>query len=105
MPLDGTWNIVTKTPMGEQKSVLVVTTSGDELAGTMTGSAGEVQVNDGEVDGDEVSWSIDATAPFPMTIAFTGTIDGDSISGKAKPGSFPATTFSGTRAASAGANT
>jgi len=95
--IDGTWKIITKTPMGDQEATLVCASSGDELSGTMTGRAGESTINDGEVDGNDVSWSIDVTSPFPMTIAFSGTIDGDTIAGKAKPGSFPATTFSGTR--------
>jgi hypothetical protein len=97
MAIDGTWEIVTKTPMGDQKGTLVVTTADGEMTGTVTGPAGEVPVNDGEVDGHNVQWSVDLTAPAPMTVVFTGIVTGNTIAGHAKAGKFGTSPFSGKR--------
>ena len=99
MAIDGSWEIVTKTPMGDQDATLVVTSSGSTFTGTIDGGPdGELPINDGRIDGDDVSWKIDVTKPLKMTVEFSGSIDGDSISGKAKAGPFGSSPFSGTRA-------
>jgi hypothetical protein len=68
MAVDGNWNLVMTTPMGDRKATLSVTSAG----GTLTGTQG--------------------------TLAFSGKVSGDSISGEmgiGPMGSFP---FTGTRA-------
>jgi len=49
------------------------------------------------VDGNNVSWKMAITTPMPMTLEFTGVVDGDNISGSVKAGSFGSFPFSGTR--------
>ena len=53
---------------------------------------------DGKIDGNTVTWKNAITTPFPMTLEFAGTIDGDAISGNVKAGSFGSFPFSGKRA-------
>ncbi|MCY4214313.1 MAG: hypothetical protein OXF68_11890 [Gammaproteobacteria bacterium] len=98
MSADGTWNITTNTPMGAQKGTLELATDGGALSGKMSGQQGEIELKDGVVDGNSVSWKADITSPMAMTLEFSGTLDGDSISGNVKLGAFGNASFSGTRA-------
>ena len=49
-------------------------------------------------DGDTVTWSNSITTPFPMTLEFTGKLDGDTLNGSVKAGSFGSFPFTGSRA-------
>ena len=53
----------------------------------------------GKVDGNNLSWSATITSPMPMTLEFSGTVDGDKLSGSVKAGSFGSFPFNGGRAA------
>ena len=57
-----------------------------------------MELNDGAVDGDTLTWKADMTSPMPMTLEFTASVSGDEITGSVKLGAFGAATFSGTRA-------
>jgi hypothetical protein len=94
---DGTWEITVKSPLGAQASTVVLATDGATLTGEQTGQGETGPIYDGVVDGDSVSWWVNVTKPMPLKIEFTATIDGDTISGKAKAGGFPAMSFSGSR--------
>ena len=85
--VDGTWAVAVKTPMGDQKSDLTVTSSGDTFTGTMSGAMGSNDVS-GTVDGDTLIWSMDITSPMPMTLDNRATVDGDSMTGTVKAGAF-----------------
>ena len=95
---DGVWNTVTNTPMGTQNATLTLATDGDTLTGTMAGPQGTIDVEDGTVDGDSLSWKANITTPMPMTLEFSATVSGDEISGNVKLGAFGNASFSGTRA-------
>ena len=97
--LDGTWETVTNTPMGQQKATVTLQTDGDSLSGTMASAQGTVDVKDGSVDGNTGAWKVSITSPMPMTLEFSATADGDSISGSVKLGAFGSATFTGTRSA------
>ena len=97
MAIDGTWNIVMKTPIGEQKSTLALTTDGQTVSGTMSGNDGETPIRDGAADGNKASWKADITKPMAMTLEFSATVDGDTISGTTKLGMFGNAPFSGSR--------
>ena len=96
--VDGTWNVTTNTPMGAQKGTVTLTTDGDKLTGNMSGAQGSLDIESGAVDGNDVSWKVDISQPMPMTLEFSGSVDGDSISGNVKLGGFGNATFEGTRA-------
>ena len=98
MAIDGTWNIVMKTPIGEQSSTLVLSTSDGALTGTMSGSGGSTPLKEGSVDGDKASWKADITQPMALTLEFSGSAEGDKISGTVKLGMFGNAAFSGSRA-------
>ena len=97
MSVDGTWKLTLQTPMGARPSTLTLNTGGGGLQGTMEGDQGTTAIENGAVSGNAVSWSINAPA-LAMTIAFSGTVEGDTISGSAELGAFGSAPFSGTRA-------
>jgi hypothetical protein len=98
MSVDGTWNIVLKTPIGEQHSTLILKTAGQALEGTMSGANGETTLREGAADGDKATWKADITQPMAITLEFSAAVEGDRISGSAKLGMFGNAPFSGDRA-------
>ncbi|HKQ45898.1 MAG TPA: hypothetical protein VJS47_10950 [Rhizomicrobium sp.] len=99
MAVDGKWEIVINSPMGAQKAQLDLATSGTTLTGTQTAQQGSGPLENGKVDGDAVSWSAKITSPLPLTLDFSGTVDGDKLSGSVKAGSFGSFPFTGSRSA------
>ena len=98
MAVDGNWNITMTTPMGERKATLTLTNSGGTLTGTQGADGNSGEIFDGTTSGDDVAWKISITNPMPLTLAFTGKVSGDNMSGEmgiGMMGSFP---FTGTRA-------
>ncbi len=98
MAVDGKWNIVIKTPMGDQNGVLTLKQEGDALTGEMSGASGSGAIENGKVEGDKLMWHAQVTTPMPITLEFEGTVEGDGISGNVKLGAFGTSTFSGTAA-------
>ncbi len=99
MAVDGKWEIVINSPMGAQKATLDITTNGNSLTGTQTAQQGSGPLENGKVDGNNLSWSAKITNPLPLTLDFTGTVEGDKLSGSVKAGSFGPFPFTGSRTA------
>jgi hypothetical protein len=97
MSLDGDWNLVISTPMGERQATLSVKAEGAVLKGSQAAEGNSGEIFDGEVDGDTIVWKVSITNPMPMTLVFSGTVQGDSISGTVVFGAFGSSSFSGTR--------
>lgn len=97
--VDGAYDCVAKTPMGDQKGVFTVISSGERFNGTFAGMMGSLDVVDGTVAGDTLSWKMEMTMPMPMTLACEATVSGDAISGTMQLGAFGASAFNGTRRA------
>lgn len=98
MSADGTWNTTINTPMGPQNGQLTLSTEGGNLTGKMSGAQGEMDIQDGAIDGDKLSWKADITSPMAMTLEFDAAVEGDEIKGSVKLGAFGNADFSGTRA-------
>lgn len=98
MSADGSWNVTMNTPMGAQKATLVLATAGDKLTGQMKGQQGTLELLDGKVNGDTLTWAANMTQPMPIKLEFTGKVTGDKIAGNVKLGAFGNATFEGTRA-------
>ena len=95
--VDGVWDTVTNTPMGPQNATLTLATDGNTLTGNMSGPQGAIDIEDGTVDGDSLSWKANITSPMAMTLEFSATVNGDEISGNVQLGAFGNASFSGTR--------
>jgi hypothetical protein len=98
MSADGTWTTTMNTPMGAQNGTMELKTDGGTLTGTLSGPQGSLDIEDGTVDGNSLAFKASVTSPMAMTLEFSATVDGDSISGDVKLGAFGNATFTGTRA-------
>jgi hypothetical protein len=93
----GSYECVTKSPMGDMKSVMTVTVDGDSWTGSNVGAQGTLACNEGKVDGNTITWTMDMVVPMPMKLEGTATIDGDALTGSVKAGAFGSMALSGTR--------
>ena len=98
MSADGTWNRTMQTPMGERRSTLTLSTAGGTLTGKQEAEGNITDIAEGTVNGNEVSWRVSITNPMPLTLTFTGTVDGNAMNGNADTGMFGSFPFQGTRA-------
>ena len=97
--VDGEWDCVTRTPMGEQKALLTVRSDGGSFTGSMSSPLGSVDIRDGAVEGDTLHWKVEMKAPFPMLLTCQATVSGDSIAGGITAGAFGTSPLQGTRKA------
>jgi hypothetical protein len=95
--VQGKWNIVLNTPMGERRGVLALETAGTTLTGSMSDGEHVAVISDGRVDGNRLSWSAKLTKPMRMSLKITAQVDDDRISGSARH-LFGSATFTGVRA-------
>ena len=83
----GNWDIVVDSPIGKQAGKGAFKVEGSKITGTQSGAQGSVDVQ-GKVDGGHATFTGKAYAPFPITLEFAVTLDGDSFSGTMKTGPF-----------------
>ena len=97
MSADGTWNLTMQTPMGERRSTLTLATAGGTLTGKQEAEGNTTDISEGTVNGNDVSWKVSITNPMPLTLTFSGTVDGSNLNGTADTGMFGSFPFEGTR--------
>ena len=98
MSADGTWKLTMQTPIGERRSTLALQASGAGLTGKLTGEEGNTtDIYEGTAAGNSSSWKADIKSPMPLTLSFTGTVDGDKMSGTVSAGAIGSWPFTGTR--------
>lgn len=95
--IDGSWDTLVKSPMGDQKATLTITSSGDTFTGQYSGAMGTTEIKNGKVDGDKLSWSLDITVPMPMTLTAEATVSGDDLNGQVTAGAFGSFPMTGNR--------
>jgi hypothetical protein len=94
----GTWDLTVTSPQGENRANMTVTQSGATLEGTMATEVGTVQVTDGRVTGQRVTFTITVPISGQTTIiVFRGTVDGNRMTGTADLGAMGNATFTGER--------
>jgi len=88
MSVAGTYDTVVKSPMGEQKGTFTVVPGdeGNTFTGSMAGGMGSMDVKDGKIDGDTLTWAMDMTVPMPMTLNCTANVNGDQLTGTVNAG-------------------
>jgi predicted thioesterase len=97
MAIDGTWKIAMETPLGTRQASLTLDASGGGLTGTMAGDQGATAIYDGSVSGNQLAFKVDIVEPMPMTLDFSATVEGDTLSGSVKLGMFGSAPLTGTR--------
>lgn len=98
MSVAGTYNVTVKSPMGDQAGTFTVTVDGDSFTGSLVGGLGSMDAQNGKVNGNTITWTMDMKVPMPMTLECEATIDGDTLTGGVKAGAFGTMPLSGTRA-------
>ena len=96
--VDGVWETVIDTPMGQRKGTLTLKSDGASLSGTLDGDQGSIAIQDGAVNGNDLTWKADISNPMSMTLEFSAKVDGDAIAGSVKLGGFGTASFKGSRA-------
>ncbi|MFZ1741501.1 MAG: hypothetical protein WAT93_01535 [Pontixanthobacter sp.] len=100
MSVAGTYDCVTKSPMGDQKSTVTIVDNGDgTFSGTNAGAMGGMDLENGKIDGNTLTWTMNMTVPMPMKLEGTATIDGDALTGSVNAGAFGSMAMTGTRTA------
>ena len=97
MGVAGSYDCVTKTPMGDQKSEFTIEVNGDTFTGKNAGAMGSMDLENGKIDGNKLTWSMKMTVPMPMTLEGTATIEGDTLTGSVNAGAFGSMPMRGTR--------
>lgn len=106
--LSGTWTLSSQGRRGgPQTSTLVLVQDGESLTGTLTLTLGrrgggggpmELEISDGTVDGSSFSFTITLTfGDNSFDRNYSGTVDGDEISGTIQGGRGGGQPFTGTR--------
>ena len=100
MAIDGQWDTATETPMGTQRAVLTLKTDGAVLTGNSAGEGGTLEILNGKVDGNKLTWKMNMTVPFSLELEVTATVTGDTIEGAVQAGAFGSSPMKGTRKSS-----
>ena len=98
MAVDGSYECVVKSPLGDQKTMLTVKSEGATFTGTNAGALGSMDVA-GTVNGQTLAWKQQITVPMPVTLDCEATVDGDTLTGSVAAGAFGSYPMSGTRKA------
>ena len=96
--VDGTYDCVVKSPLGDQKTTLTVKSDGSTFTGTNSGAMGSTDVS-GTVEGNTLSWKLSVSVPMSMTLDCEGTVDGDTLTGTVSAGAFGSFPMTGKRTA------
>jgi len=97
MTVEGTWDLTIATPIGRIRPVIELRREAGQLTGTARGAGEHVPLQDVAVDGDTLTWRQAVTRPMRLNLAFTVTVEGDTLTGTSKAGRLPASKVSGHR--------
>jgi hypothetical protein len=82
--IGGAWQLSWQGRGGSQQATIQIQQDGSKLSGTFQGPLGSSPLA-GSVDGNNVSFSVQMQGRRTITLTFTGTIDGDKMSGTLQP--------------------
>lgn len=97
MSIDGSYDCVTKSPMGDQASVVTIVTDGDTFTGTNEGAMGSMELEEGKINGNELTWVMNMTVPMPMKLEGKATVEDGVLTGSVNAGAFGEMAMTGTK--------
>jgi len=87
--VSGEWEMTTQGMLGEQAFTITIAQDGENLTVTMPGTevaggeVGEPMEAKGTIKGNEIQWTVVRETPRgSFEMVYTGTVDGDSMSGQ-----------------------
>jgi hypothetical protein len=93
----GIWDCVTRASFGEQASVFTIVRDGDRFTGTNIADVGELEVVDGRIDGNRLTWKMPTEKPMRMTLVGKATIEDGRLEGVVIMGAFGKAAMAGTK--------
>ena len=82
MALSGTWRVELDTPMGKDYPLIILEAENGALKGRVDGKMGKPRLEKIRIDGNNFSFKAAQKGPAGMmSMEFSGTLDGDSMSG------------------------
>ena len=95
--VSGDWEITVSTQRGEMTWEVQFEQEGSNLTVTMSGQRGEV-TGEGTITGSEIEWTTTRSTPRgEMTMTWSGTVEGNTMSGEVEFGSFGSRSWEGTK--------
>lgn len=98
MSIDGTWDVIYSSQLGDKQMWWRFGATNDELSGCGSGEDDDGRITTfekGTLDGDRFAFEMQLTAKIRLRVS--GEVDGDTIAGVGKVGLFKAGRFSGKR--------
>ncbi len=96
--VSGEWNLSVDTPNGTATPAVTFKQDGEALTGTYKGRYGEVPVK-GTIKDNEIKFTVTISIQGQdLEIVYSGTVDGDTMKGKATFGDMGEGTFTGKKA-------
>jgi len=84
----GDWEMTSQSPRGERTSDVRFEQDGEKLTVTMQ-IMGEEAKAEGTVKGNKIEWSVTRNTPRgDFTLSYSGTVEGNTMSGEAQIGDF-----------------
>jgi hypothetical protein len=91
----GNWALTIESPQGTRESTLVLTESGEALSGTMKTQRGDMPVS-GTLKGNAIAFGYKVSMQgTELDIQYSGTVEGDSMSGTVSYGGMGEGKFTG----------
>jgi hypothetical protein len=94
--MTGTWAFEVNHSAGTSTPTVTITQTGEKLSGKYVGTYGE-SVLTGSIKDNKFSFSVDVGTEQKVTLAYTGTLDGDTVKGNVTMGEMGEGTFTGKR--------
>ncbi len=93
--VNGVWDVTVESPQGTGKPTITIKQDGETLTGTYKGRMGETPLK-GTIKGNDIKFSITVSPQGQdLVIEYAGTVDGDTMKGKAKFGEYGEGNFTG----------
>jgi hypothetical protein len=81
--VSGDWEMTTESPRGEMTRTIHIEQEGENITVTMPGRGGGEVKGKGTIKGDKIEWTITrSTQRGEFTMTYTGTVEGDTMSGE-----------------------
>lgn len=85
--VSGTWEMTAQTQRGDWNSEMKIQQDGEKITVTMEGFQGNEMKGEGTLKENKVEWTVSiSTQRGEFSITYTGTVEGDTMSGEAAMG-------------------
>jgi hypothetical protein len=94
--VSGTWELTVQTPRGDERtSEMTIEQDGEKITVTMEGFQGNEMTGEGTVKDNKIEWTVNiSTQRGDFSITYSGTVEGDTMTGEAEMGDFGAMEWS-----------